>query len=94
MARTAKQWEREVRSIFESEGGKNVTIEPTHGDHKLASGVFDLGGGLGTAIVYVTVSGSPGDWRAGKKVRANLRNELRKVRERHEHQRQAEVAHA
>lgn len=67
MARTVKQWRREVETIFAGEGVTKVTFTPTKGVHMKASGR------LGGREVWMVVSVSPSDHRAGHRVRQHLR---------------------
>lgn len=74
MARTVKQWKREVTSVFESEGGKKVVIKGSGGSHLETSAEFDLGvmnGGI--ARLTLCVSMSPSHTSAGHRVRRDLR---------------------
>lgn len=71
MARTVKQWKSEVESIMRAEGVRNVKWRTTGSRHLLATGELD---GM---EVRLTCSLSPSDFRAGHKVRAQLRRVIR-----------------
>lgn len=77
MSRTVKQWKKELRATFEMEGGRDFSVEPTHGTHLYASAEFVLPDGLGLHPIGLVCSLSPSDLRAGHKVRSLLRRAMR-----------------
>lgn len=77
MARTVKQWKREVAGIFEEEGGSNVAFSVSGGTHLAASADFHISDAVGTARLTLNVSVSPSHTSAGHRVRRDLRRLIR-----------------
>lgn len=73
MARTVKQWKKEVLAIFESEGGKNVRFAVTGSTHLGVSADFNISPEVGVARLALAVSVSPSHTSAGHRVRRDLR---------------------
>ncbi len=77
MARTVKQWKKEVLAIFESEGGTNVRFSVTGGTHLEVSADFNVSHEVGVARLALSVSVSPSHTSAGHRVRRDLRRMIK-----------------